>query len=343
MAHSDTSWLLPLASVILALAAACGYWLGRHRPLRARPTRANTRPEISQALSVVGDLEGVSLRLRKALVRHGSTFHRFAARLMRYDHQEAVARQELCDRAEEMLKPAQQMTAEISHAYTALLQQLAHLSTFAELRTDPLTGTANRLALEETLATLLSEQTRHSLPVSLAIADIDFFKQLNAAGNVLEGDRTLKDLAGVLRGAIRQCDLLARYGGEEFLIVMPFTELSVASELAERLRQAVQHELPITVSIGVAASTHGDSPHTLLGRAEAALNSAKSAGRNCVYAYEAAGGHLVGVDRAATDIVSKGAASSEALPLPPVVPSMPAAHSAKRGAAVALAVEHAAP
>ena len=152
---------------------------------------------------------------------------------------------------------------------------MSHLSAFAELRTDPLTGVANRQALEETLNTLLSEQTRSSEPMSLAMVDIDFFKQLNESRTLLQGDRVLKDLVEILQATVRQCDLLARYGGEEFLIVMPQTELWVAANLAERVRAAVQNKMPITVSIGLAASAHGDTTSTLFGRAEAALAIAK--------------------------------------------------------------------
>ncbi|MGD9722590.1 MAG: GGDEF domain-containing protein [Pirellulales bacterium] len=240
------------------------------------------------------DLEGVGGRLRNVVAQNSCAIRRFATRLMRFERAKAVSRAELCDRAEELLKPTNQLQTEISRAYAQLFQQMSHLATFAELRTDPLTGTTNRQALDETLAKLLAVQPRHGLGLSLAMIDIDFFKQLNESRNLLEGDRTLVELVSVLRGSIRQCDLLARYGGEEFVIVMPHTELRWAANLAERIRERVQRKMSITVSIGVAASVHGDSPATLFARTETAVAKAKAAGRNCVALHDGADGRIVG-------------------------------------------------
>jgi diguanylate cyclase (GGDEF)-like protein len=295
MGSPESSWLLSLGTTVLVLTAIGGYWLGRYRLRPTRQIRKQQRPEINRALSIVGDLESVATHLRRSLSLHGSALRKFAAHLVRYERDKGVARHELCDQADEMLKPAMRLTAEISHAYAQLAQQMTHLATFAELRTDPITGTANRLALEETVDVLLSEQGSHTVALTLAMIDIDFFAQQNDARNPLHGDRVLNDLVEVLRATIRQCDLLARYGGDAFVIVMPRTEPCAAAELAERIRTAVQNRMSITVSIGLAASVHGDAPNTLLGRADAALAEAKSAGRNCVYLLEGTSGHVVGV------------------------------------------------
>jgi diguanylate cyclase (GGDEF)-like protein len=83
--------------------------------------------------------------------------------------------------------------------------------------------------------------------------------------------------------SVRETDYVARYGGEEFVVVMPQTGLDGAGVLAERLRSQVEAELPIRVSGGIASVRDDDNTDTLLARADAALYSAKSAGRNCIF------------------------------------------------------------
>ncbi len=195
-----------------------------------------------------------------------------------------------------MLKHANRLTGEISFAYASLLQQMTQLSAFTELRADPLTGAANRQALDEALGEILAGLSRHSTPTTLAFVDIDFFTQLNDSRSRLQGDRVLVALVELLRTQIRPCDLLARYGGEKFVIVMPQTDLSVGADLVETMRRAIQSKLPVTVSAGLAASAHGDTCGTLFNRAESAVAKAKGAGRNCVYLHEGTLGRIVGFE-----------------------------------------------
>ncbi|MEX2114674.1 MAG: GGDEF domain-containing protein [Pirellulales bacterium] len=290
----ETWWLLIFGITLVTAAAVGGYWFGRKRLRRARPHGQDQRTEIERALSVIEDLEGVAQRLRKAISQHGGATRRYASRLSRYEREPIFSHHDLCDRSEEMLKQANRLTGEISNAYANLLQQMSHLSTFTELRTDPLTGAANRQALDEALSALLAAQSRHAIPISLAVVDIDFFKQLNDARSVLQGDRVLVELVEMLRAMIRPCDVLARYGGEKFVIVMPQTEASIAADRLEAIRRAVQEKMAITVSAGLAASAHGDTCGTLFHRAESALSKAKGAGRNCVYLHEGTAGHIIG-------------------------------------------------
>jgi diguanylate cyclase (GGDEF)-like protein len=86
-----------------------------------------------------------------------------------------------------------------------------------------------------------------------------------------------------LGDSARDTDIVARYGGEEFVIVMPQTDLAGASVFSERLRYIVADRLTITVSGGVTMAVEGDTPESLIARADAALYSAKDAGRNRVF------------------------------------------------------------
>ena len=158
------------------------------------------------------------------------------------------------------------------------------------VRRDTVTDVGNRLALDEAIARLLDPGGRLR-PVQFAIVlfDLDRFKAYNDEHGHLAGDAALARMGAILRGAIRGDDRAFRYGGEEFLLLLPDTDLDGALHVAERVRQAVAHDvgsgLPaFTVSGGVAASEPADGrdPQPILRRADAALYRAKRDGRNRV-------------------------------------------------------------
>lgn len=154
---------------------------------------------------------------------------------------------------------------------------------------DPLTGLGNRRHLDHFLPGLLAHAREHLQPLSLALLDIDWFKQINDSHGHLVGDRVLIEFAQMLRDNTRHGDLLARIGGEEFLIVLPDTPLPRALEVCERLRERVAARdwsgiapgLSMTTSIGV-AQTPPMEQSALFGLADSALYRAKRAGRNRV-------------------------------------------------------------
>ncbi|MCG8560501.1 MAG: PleD family two-component system response regulator [Hyphomicrobiales bacterium] len=161
--------------------------------------------------------------------------------------------------------------------------------------TDGLTGLHNRRYMESHLQTLVDEAVQRGKPLSLMIADIDFFKSVNDTFGHDVGDMVLREFAGRVRTNTRGIDLACRYGGEEFVMVMPDTDLAKAYVVAERLRQCVAGQsfaidgqnkmLEITASVGVACLEHpDDTPETILKRADQALYCAKKDGRNRVVA-----------------------------------------------------------
>ncbi len=155
--------------------------------------------------------------------------------------------------------------------------------TFTETRSDQLTGVSNRKAMDETLESSFALLTRYDQGFSLAIFDIDHFKQINDVQGHVFGDQILQKVARVLDDETRETDLVARYGGEEFVVVMPHTDLEGASCFAEKIRLGVANSGLVTISGGVAEAGHQDDPKMLLARADAALYAAKAAGRNRVH------------------------------------------------------------
>ncbi len=141
------------------------------------------------------------------------------------------------------------------------------------------------LALHE-----MSRSTRHNQSVSLVAMDIDNFKSVNEKYGHDIGDEILKEVANVLKQAIRTCDIAACFGGEEFIVLAPNTNLQQAKILAERIRSALKQGdfhygdnfLTITASFGIAESKGKEHFDKLSQRADRCLKKAKKRGRNCV-------------------------------------------------------------
>lgn len=160
--------------------------------------------------------------------------------------------------------------------------------------TDGLTGLANRKSFEERLTREWGRAIRAGTPIALVILDADLFKGYNDRYGHSEGDQVLRSVAAcIAKSAMRPSDTNARFGGDEFALLLPETDLTGASVVAERIRVAVAAlALPyegrptghVTVSVGVtiARPSVGDPQASLVARADTALNAAKDAGRNIV-------------------------------------------------------------
>jgi diguanylate cyclase (GGDEF)-like protein/PAS domain S-box-containing protein len=160
------------------------------------------------------------------------------------------------------------------------IAQLAHF--------DVLTGLPNRRNFDVVLPQEIARSARYRAPLSVAMGDLDLFKNINDTFGHQAGDAVLKRLAELIRTGLRRSDYVARWGGEEFTILLPETRLEVAEMLLNRLRTNIANQVipeigrVVTLSFGVAAYAKPDSPEDLLNRVDQALYLSKQTGRNRV-------------------------------------------------------------
>lgn len=232
-------------------------------------------------VSIIGALLGVVV-INRSLV---SSMDRLAAGSMRFsggdrDHRiEVHIPRELANVADAF----NQMTTRIREQ-EARLEQMAI--------TDGLTGLYNRREFDRLLAEEVRRAERYGTSVSLIIGDVDHFKAFNDQHGHQAGDEALRSVGLTLRESLRLADKACRYGGEEFVIILPECDANAARLAAERVRKAVEarafridaeRTAQVTISLGVATSPgNGESPETLLKRADLALYQAKEQGRNRV-------------------------------------------------------------
>ncbi len=156
--------------------------------------------------------------------------------------------------------------------------------------TDELTGALNRRRLFEMGEQLREHAVRYSRPFSVAMLDLDRFKNVNDTFGHAVGDRALQLVCDVIRKQLRSLDVLGRYGGEELVVLFPETTLEEAQLATERIRAAVhkatlwhdEKRVPLSVSAGVVSWCDGELLEELMKRADDALYEAKADGRNKV-------------------------------------------------------------
>jgi len=158
-------------------------------------------------------------------------------------------------------------------------------------RTDPLTGVPNRRYVDEITKGECSRAARHKTPLSVALVDVDVFKQVNDSYGHKAGDEALVQLGDLARRSCRRGDVVGRYGGDEFLFVLPKADLKAALRFADRFRANVANHVfslspeantRMTMSAGVAEFDPVDAkrPSALIKRADEALYEAKAKGRD---------------------------------------------------------------
>lgn len=179
-----------------------------------------------------------------------------------------------------------------SQSQVAELKDNLEAARFENL-TDELTGLGNRRLFDQTMSRKVQASSGIGTTFCLIMLDIDHFKQFNDTWGHQTGDQVLRLVGMTIKNTISAPDIAARYGGEEFAVILPDTTLDEAIMQADLIREAIKDRKllkrstgeklgNVTVSAGVARYEQDDTAVTLIERADAALYSAKRAGRNCV-------------------------------------------------------------
>jgi diguanylate cyclase (GGDEF)-like protein len=224
----------------------------------------------------------------RAAIDSGEKFWSKEYRLLRVDHTYADVFDRayiICDAAgtpTHVLGAVMDITAR-NHAEEVLRQEAVH---------DPLTGLFNRRYMEEMLEHEMHHAQRTHQPISIIMLDIDRFKQINDTFGHAAGDAMLHKLGKFLLEHVRGTDIACRYGGDEFVLILPNASIEIAQQRAEilcvgarALRVDLYGELigSLSLSLGVAMYPgQGATPEAIMQAADAALYSAKQAGRNRV-------------------------------------------------------------
>ncbi|MDB2705723.1 diguanylate cyclase [Pseudomonadota bacterium] len=158
---------------------------------------------------------------------------------------------------------------------------------------DELTQLFNRHALREFSGKYFSRARRENEPLSLAVLDIDYFKEINEKLGFSEGDKVLAELGAWFKRFVREQDLVARWAGEEFVFILAGCDLETSVSLMERLQKRLKQFKPantsLTLSIGIATMIPEDNYNlnSLHSAADRAMYQAKMSGRNCIRVHDA--------------------------------------------------------
>ncbi len=273
-AHGRTTWLHALAM-----------WA------RCESAQARAEPALAEA-SVRAMIDVASCVEHEQIVRTG---HMLAAGILDAQGRSRDALEELRALARRDIEIRR---ASLEHHERVAMRQLELRQRSLELREleaasrkleqwsleDPLTGLPNRRHLEQALGDLLALRPPAASGPTIALIDVDRFKEINDRHSHGVGDAVLKALAQLLRGHVRHADLPARLAGDEFVIVFRDADLQVATAVCSRLERAVAEfdwsvfgpGVDVGISVGLAEAQHGDTIESLLGRSDQDMYRAKN-------------------------------------------------------------------
>ena len=196
--------------------------------------------------------------------------------------------EQTCKRADELERCVNRLSTELTQTNELAL-------------TDQLTSLLNRRGLGLAFQEAVNECSLRQVPLSVALLDLDHFKQINDAQGHAAGDDALHYFAGAIRGQLRPSDRCCRFGGDEFVLLLPGVNPATALDILKRLQRVVVErtlvygsgDINLTFSAGVALVEEGLSLEDVLHRADDALYEAKLAGRNRICAYQQHGSKAV--------------------------------------------------
>lgn len=243
--------------------------------LQLSETLGNGIEELRQEVSAADDLVALKTTVENRLVGIDQSLHVF---MLSQNHRASEAR----DAIEYMSSKLKDLEQQAESLRDDLEEQ------HARILIDPLTGVLNRAGYAEMAGKQFARWKRYGGALSLAVLDIDLFKDINDRYGHSAGDKVLATVAAKLREHIRESDILCRYGGEEFVLLLPETAVGDAGHLLDKLRAHIEEcpfrhkETPVrvTMSCGVAQFRGADALEDVFERADQAMYRAKAGGRN---------------------------------------------------------------
>ncbi len=283
-----------LGAVQLVAGIAIGFWIRRGDRWAHR-----SRQEMLQAGVIAQRLQTLADEMSSSVGEHRSQLDQATQLLASGDGRSDEALAGLVvDVIGHVVRANQSLQLKLETAEHRLEEQATEIEAhISRSLTDPLTGLPNRREFNERLEERMAGWSRRREPFSLLLLDVDRFKKLNDEYGHLAGDQVLAAIGRALRGAVRREDAVARYGGEEFAILLPNTSLDQAIHVAQNVRGAVaattvEHNgerFAVTLSGGLAMIGDKERSDSLIQRADAALYTAKDAGRNCTFVHDGVG------------------------------------------------------
>ncbi|WP_147694755.1 GGDEF domain-containing protein [Vogesella mureinivorans] len=264
--------------------------------------QGNLRHSLDEATSSLRALLDTFLDKLSLMTDHTGDFHqRISTHSDRIKHSQNAS--ELTGILQDLLSDTASMQDNLKQSHSELLAakqdvqsaqsrigelEKALEAASAKVKEDQLTGAFNRRGLEEHFDREIHRAERSGQPLSVALIDVDNFKQLNDRYGHLTGDDVLKYLVDMMHHSLRTSDIVGRFGGEEFVVILPDTPVNEAVELVQRLQReltknfflANQDKLVVTFSAGVALWHRGEQDCDVIERADRAMYQAKLAGKN---------------------------------------------------------------
>ena len=264
--------------------------------------QGNLRHSLDEATSSLRALLDTFLDKLSLMTDHTGDFHqRISSHSDRIKHSQNAS--ELTGILQDLLSDTASMQDNLKQSHSELLAakqdvqsaqsrigelEKALEAASAKVKEDQLTGAFNRRGLEEHFDREIHRAERSGQPLSVALIDVDNFKQLNDRYGHLTGDDVLKYLVDMMHHSLRTSDIVGRFGGEEFVVILPDTPVNEAVELVQRLQReltknfflANQDKLVVTFSAGVALWHRGEQDCDVIERADRAMYQAKLAGKN---------------------------------------------------------------